>query len=348
MISFTSDGALNIDLLEIKDVINIDTLQNFQDNFAKGIDIASVTVDISGNPVTAPSSYTKFCDAFIHSSKTGDDRCAKSHRDGGEQATKLGKPYIYTCHAGLIDFAVPIIVEGKSIGTILGGQILYSKPDTLTLKNTAEEIGVDGDGLVAAADEVKITNEAHVRAAAEVLFIVTNALCKIGYERILLSKASNKLNDSFTQISSVMEELAASSCDVTNNQNTLNTEIVNVKNISIEINQVLNSIKSIADATKMLGLNAAIEAARAGEAGRGFGVVATEIRSLSQSSKDTANKISELTSKISASVDKTLDTANLTLETTKQQSEAIEETTSNLLSVTKLAEDLWDMAKSKI
>ena len=46
----------NIDLSKIKvsDVINIDLLQKFQDNFAEGMDIASVTVDINGTPVTKP------------------------------------------------------------------------------------------------------------------------------------------------------------------------------------------------------------------------------------------------------------------------------------------------------
>ena len=52
--------AINIDSLEIKDVIDINLLQTFQDNFAESMDIASVTVDKSGNPVTNPSSYTSF------------------------------------------------------------------------------------------------------------------------------------------------------------------------------------------------------------------------------------------------------------------------------------------------
>ena len=66
---------------------------------------------------------------------------------------------------------------------------------------------------------------------------------------------------------------AFSSINVTNNQNSLNDEIVNVKSISIEINSILDSIKSIADETKMLGLNAGYQRSlESGEAGRGFGV----------------------------------------------------------------------------
>lgn len=347
MIKTLKNGDLDITTLEISDVIDINLLQTFQDNFAVGMNIASVTVDKNGTPVTNPSSYTSFCIDFTHSTKTGDDRCALSHKKGGEEAARTGRPYIYTCHAGLIDFAAPILVDGHLIGTILGGQILTTSAEEEKFRKTAAEIGVDADGYVNAAKNVYMTKEENVRAAAEVLFIVANALSKTGYEQLRLSSMSQTLSDNFSQISATMEELSASSINVTDNQHRLSDEIMNVKKISIEINTILDSIKSIADETKMLGLNAAIEAARAGEAGRGFGVVATEIRTLSQNSKETALKIMDLTNKIQESVSKTIDTSNATLQTTEQQSAAIEEVTSSILEVTSLAEELNNMANHK-
>lgn len=347
MIRKLKNGDLDVSVLEISDVIDINLLQTFQDNFAVGMNIASVAVDKNGTPVTNPSSYTSFCIDFTHSTKVGDDRCALSHKKGGEEAARTGRPYIYTCHAGLIDFAAPILVDGHLIGTILGGQILTSAPEEEKYRKTASEIGVDADRYVNAVKNVYMTKEENVRAAAEVLFIVANALSKTGYEQLRLSSMSQTLSDNFSQISATMQELSASSVNVTDNQHKLSDEIINVKKISIEINTILDSIKSIADETKMLGLNAAIEAARAGEAGRGFGVVATEIRTLSQNSKETALKVMELTSKIQESVNKTIDTSNATLQTTEQQSAAIEEVTSNLLEVTNLADELNNMANHK-
>lgn len=330
--------------VQLKDVIDIDLLQTFQDNFAESMDLASVTVDMNGDPVTKPSSYTSFCMDYTHSTKIGDDRCAQSHKKGGEEAARTGKPYIYKCHAGLIDFAAPIMVDGKQIGTILGGQILYKKPDEKDYRVTANEIGVDEDEYVNAVNKVNISSEKNVRAAAEVLFIVANALSQIGYQKYKLRTMSNDLVDSFSQISATMEELAASSVSVNNNQEALNQEIINVKNISEEINIILNSIKSIADQTKMLGLNAAIEAARAGEAGRGFGVVATEIRNLSQSSKETAMQIVKLTADIQKSVDKTLVISDSTMANTEQQSAAIQQTTASVEELLALTNELNIMA----
>lgn len=338
----------NVDLsnLKLKDVLDIGLLQRFQDNFAESMDIASVTVDIHGEPVTKPSSYTSFCQDYTHSTSVGDNRCAESHKKGGEEAARTGRPYIYKCHAGLIDFAAPIMVEGTLIGTILGGQILYNKPEEEGFRRTAREIGVNEDRYVDAVNKVKITTEKNIKAAAEVLFIVANALSQIGYQQYTLKVMSNELTDSFSQISATMEELSSSAVSVTDNQHSLNNEIINVQRISEQINTILDSIKSIADETKMLGLNAAIEAARAGDAGRGFGVVATEIRALSQSSKETAMEIMNLTSSIQASVQKTLEISNSTLSSTEQQSAAIEETNASVEELLSLTSELNRIANN--
>ncbi len=340
MIKMLTNGDLDIHALEISDVIDIDVLQKFQDNFAVGMNIASVTVDIDGNPITNPSSYTRFCIDFTHSTKIGDDRCAASHSEAGRIAAETEKPYVFRCHAGLIDFAAPIMINGTLIGTILGGQILTNDPDEASFRKVAKEIGVNEDEYADAAKEVYRTKDQNVAAAAEVLFIVANALSETGYERLRLNRMSKTLADNLNQLSATMEELSASSIEVSSNQHSLADEISNIKNVSLEINTVLDAIKNISDQTNMLGLNAAIEAARAKEYGLGFGVVATEIRNLSQESRKTADNITNLTQLIQSSVDATLTSSSNTLLNTEQQTAAIEEMSSSLMELTELASNL--------
>lgn len=73
--------------------------------------------------------------------------------------------------------------------------------------------------------------------------------------------------------------------------------IYELSNSSKQIQKIVNSVKDIADQTKILSLNATIEAARAGEHGRGFSVVAQEVSRLAEDTKNTVIQIVELTNK---------------------------------------------------
>ncbi|GMA98998.1 PocR ligand-binding domain-containing protein [Pelosinus sp. IPA-1] len=330
--------------VKLEDIIDIAFLQKFQDNFAESVGVASITVDITGKPVTNPSNFTTFCMKHTRGSELGLKGCMGCDSKGGEESARTGKPAIYDCHAGLVDFAAPIMLEGRQIGSILGGQVLTSTPEEGKYRQIAEEFGVNPDEYIDSLREIKQVPKKSVEAAANVLYLVANTLSKMWYQQSKLKNMAGSINDSVIQISATMEELAASANDVSHNQSTLNSEINNVNVVSGKINEVMDFIKEIADETRLLGLNAAIEAARAGEAGLGFGVVAQEIRKLSGDSKQTVGKIKEFTTIIQQSVDKTVTMGNATSLTVEQQAAAIEEVTASIEEVTSMAEDLYNLA----
>ncbi len=155
-----------------------------------------------------------------------------------------------------------------------------------------------------------------------------------------LKEMAANLGRGLSEVSAAMEEMAASAAEVSGNQETLHQEIRKVEANANEINSVLAFIKEIADETKMLGLNAAIEAARAGEAGRGFGVVAEEIRKLSDQSKQTVVQIRELLYKVANSIETTISLSNSTLSNTEQVAATTEEINASLEEMNSLAEQL--------
>jgi ligand-binding sensor protein len=340
MLKILNNGEIDIASLEMTDVIDVRIMSNFLDYFSVSMGMGCGAVDTNGNMIDNGHNFASFCMDLTRSTHTGLKRCDECSRKGGEEATSTGRPSVYKCHAGLIDFAVPILVEGRQIGSVIGGQILTSPPNEEQFRQTAREIGADEDAYAEAAKKVSVVPQEKINAAAELLFIVTNSLSKQGYEQLKLKSMLQMLTENFGNISASMQQLSASSGDVCSNQTALNQEINGVKNISDEINSILRSIERIAKETKILGINASIEAARAGTVGKGFGVVATEISSLSDSSKDTTQQIAELTSKIRQSVDKTINASNATLETAKQQTSAIEEINISLQKLTILADDM--------
>lgn len=346
MIKILENNELDMNELEIRDIIDINLLQKFQDDFAFAMNCASVTVDKNGTPVTNPSSYTRFCDKFIHSTKKGDDRCAASHKRMGEEAARTGKPFVGSCHAGLIDFAAPIIIEGRLIGTVLGGQMLTESPKDHNFIQIANEIDVDSSSLVESVHEVNIVDFKHIEAAANVLFLVVNSLAKNGHNQIQLDAISKRLANNFMQVSATVEELSASSTSISSQQEELNGEITQVGVVAEQINSILDAINNLAAQTKMLGLNASIEAARAGEVGKGFSVVAKEIKNLAENSKETAKSISDLTTKIQKSVSETVKNSKITLETSKEQSKAMEVVSENIQDSVHIVDQLVDLMEN--
>ena len=91
--------------------------------------------------------------------------------------------------------------------------------------------------------------------------------------------------------------------EILNQTETITSEIINLKEISTEIDKVVKLVKEIADQTNLLALNASIESARAGEHGRGFGVVAEEVKKLSVQTKLSVSNVSELIQKINEQVE---------------------------------------------
>ena len=127
--------------LNLSDLIDIKFLQELQDTFAKTMNVASLTIDNNG-PITKPSNFTEFCGKYIRASKLGAKRCNECDIEGGKLAMEKMEPLIYTCHTGLTHFAVPIIVEGKHIASILGGQFSLEAPNEERFKEVAKELGI--------------------------------------------------------------------------------------------------------------------------------------------------------------------------------------------------------------
>ncbi len=136
-----------------------------------------------------------------------------------------------------------------------------------------------------------------------------------------------------TQISSSAEKIAYSADEIISY---VNNTITKTK----ETDEVVRFVQQVSKQTNLLGLNAAIEAARAGDSGRGFQVVAEEIRKLAISSDQSVDKIASVLKEIQSGITKIHQMAEDNGLLTQDQAAGSEEITAEINELSILAEKL--------
>lgn len=177
--------------IHMTDLFDMETLQRMQDTFSSALCISMGVSDENGEALTKHISNCEFCSRYTKGSEEGLKRCQSSDRCGGKLAVDNGGMKIYTCHAGLQDFAVPIVVGGQYLGSVLGGQVLYEPLPEDKVRAYAEELGISPDEYVEAAKKIPVISEEKFKNTLEYLHNTVNLLFQMAYERYQTLQVSN-------------------------------------------------------------------------------------------------------------------------------------------------------------
>jgi Methyl-accepting chemotaxis protein len=198
---------------------------------------------------------------------------------------------LFSTREALRELVTSILGNSKNINTYAETLSLVSHEMTYTVENVSASIENVANGTSIQAED---------------LLNVTSKLDDFGGHLSNIVKRIKDIHTDATEIKSMagrsgndMENLVKNLDNIIISFNNLVTKISGVGEDINKINDITNIIKGIADQTNLLALNASIEAARAGEAGRGFDVVAGEIRKLAEQSKDSSESINGLINSIS-------------------------------------------------
>lgn len=331
--------------IKLTDLIDVRTLQEIQDGFAATTGMAALTTDADGNPVTRGSNFTDFCMNLTRKSVKGRERCEKCDRDGGSRTMQTGRAVTYGCHGGLVDFAAPIMLNGEMIGSFIGGQVLTEPFNEANIRKIARELGIDPDKYVEAARKVPVLPKEKVTAAANFLHTIANTLSKSAYASYISGKDNMSLTEKNAALRDKLNEASTLIAANTKSMHELENRFEELENSAEEsaakVKSTRDTVKVIQDIamnTRILGFNASIEASRAKESGKGFGVIAQEVRSLAETSKSSADKIEDTVKAIGTVSEKMEDSV-------KETREVVEESLENMAKFAEVLREIQEITE---
>ncbi|MFW5749918.1 MAG: methyl-accepting chemotaxis protein, partial [Halanaerobium sp.] len=241
----------------------------------------------------------------------------------------------------------------KSINSMVAGlQQIINK-----VKTTAEELAASSEELSASGSQVEKNAEEVGRSIENVASGAEEQSAQIEEISSSISNLNQVIADNAQKSEKMIEEAETVKEDIDQGNGYIKASIEqsnqvqdsnklvasNVEELgekSREIGEIVDLINQIADQTNLLALNAAIEAARAGEAGRGFSVVADEIRELAEESAGATEKINKLIQAIQNSVDEVIVNNERGQENIAENVKMVEESGAVFKKIENSAEDL--------
>ena len=154
---------------DMKSILDIPLWEKVQDQLAKVTGTAIICIDLKGNPVTKHSCRTEFC-SVIRENPVSRKRCYRCDALAGLEAVRLERPYIYLCHCGIVDVAVPVMVGDRYLGAVMFGQVRLMNKDAEKAVRLVNEIS---------------SFQAEEEAARKDLLEMYERLPEMEYERIV-------------------------------------------------------------------------------------------------------------------------------------------------------------------
>jgi len=193
---------LQVSELGIADLVDLDQLKNLFEMISHATGFTIGFLDHPGMNILLATGWKRVCTDFHRRCPASEGQCFTSNYQLLNQLGHSGHAVVQRCQNGLVDCAVPIMVEGRHLASLSTGQILLQEPDVELFTRQAEKFGFETTDYLQAVAEVAVVDEQKLKDITRFLGAMAQMISQMGYVRLQLKNelAQRKHTDAVLRI----------------------------------------------------------------------------------------------------------------------------------------------------
>jgi PAS domain S-box-containing protein len=189
---------------KLQDLIDIKQFQSLQDKLNEIYSFPSAIIDIDGNILTA-TAWQDVCTKFHRADPESEKECKISDQYISGHINEANPAVSYKCPHGLVDNAMPILIEGEHYGNFFTGQFFLEEPDLEFFKKQAKRYGFDEESFLTAVKKVPVWNKEQLNSYLLFIKEMINVISAIGLKNLREIETSRKIKESEEEFRSIFE-----------------------------------------------------------------------------------------------------------------------------------------------
>jgi signal transduction histidine kinase len=223
----------------VREIIDLKKLEALMQKFYKVTGTGAALLDLNGE-VLMGTDWQDICTKFHRVNPEMCKRCVESDTALANKLKEGQKYNVYNCLNGLVDVAVPVIIEDKHIANLFIGQFLSKEPDHNFFRKQAKEFGLNEKAYMEALDKVQVLSEDEVKTRIEFLVEIASFIGETGMAKIDLKNLMSEQDKKIEDRTSSIKDLQIATLNMMQDAEEARMES---ENLNAELNKTLSELK---------------------------------------------------------------------------------------------------------